>query len=194
MRGARSVGTTTCKSFETGPRLADRTPGTETAAASTKAAWAPFNGEADVRRRSDSRISYPNRLSRGIAADRDIHRSSVPTRNRHRAELLGAEYVQPMQLSDVELDNVFNVAMILGPTSSRCGGVHATLSRAFLVIPARPLHSSVATPIMQFARRMSLSNPAPYVFGYVTATLATFFVDRDADQPDAAVAGERSDS
>src|SRR5207248_10377088 len=30
------------------------------------------------------------------------------------------------------------------------------------------------------------------VFGYVTATLATFFIDRDADRPDAAVAGERS--
>jgi voltage-gated potassium channel len=30
------------------------------------------------------------------------------------------------------------------------------------------------------------------VFGYVTATLATFFIDRDADAPDAAVAGERS--
>ena len=30
------------------------------------------------------------------------------------------------------------------------------------------------------------------VFGYVTATLATFFIDRDADRPDAALAGERS--
>ena len=30
------------------------------------------------------------------------------------------------------------------------------------------------------------------VFGYVTATLATYFIDRDADRPDAAVAGERS--
>lgn len=30
------------------------------------------------------------------------------------------------------------------------------------------------------------------VFGYVTATLATFFIDRDADRPDTAVAGERS--
>jgi voltage-gated potassium channel len=30
------------------------------------------------------------------------------------------------------------------------------------------------------------------VFGYVTATLATFFIDRDADRPDAAIAGERS--
>jgi len=30
------------------------------------------------------------------------------------------------------------------------------------------------------------------VFGYVTATLATFFIDQDADRPDAAVAGERS--
>ena len=30
------------------------------------------------------------------------------------------------------------------------------------------------------------------VFGYVTATLATFFIDRDADRPDAAVAGERA--
>src|SRR5205809_7935460 len=30
------------------------------------------------------------------------------------------------------------------------------------------------------------------VLGYVTATLATFFIDRDADRPDAAVAGERS--
>lgn len=29
-------------------------------------------------------------------------------------------------------------------------------------------------------------------FGYVAATLATFFIDRDADRPDAAVAGERS--
>jgi len=30
------------------------------------------------------------------------------------------------------------------------------------------------------------------VFGYVTATLATFFIDRDADRPDTAVAGQRS--
>ena len=30
------------------------------------------------------------------------------------------------------------------------------------------------------------------VFGYVTATIATFFIDRDADRPDAALAGERS--
>lgn len=30
------------------------------------------------------------------------------------------------------------------------------------------------------------------VFGYVTATLATFFIDRDADRPDAAVAGQQS--
>lgn len=30
------------------------------------------------------------------------------------------------------------------------------------------------------------------VFGYVTATLASFFVDRDADRPDAAVAGQRA--
>jgi voltage-gated potassium channel len=30
------------------------------------------------------------------------------------------------------------------------------------------------------------------IFGYVTATLATFFIDRDAERPDAAVAGERS--
>jgi len=30
------------------------------------------------------------------------------------------------------------------------------------------------------------------IFGYVAATLATFFIDRDADRPDAAVAGERS--
>jgi voltage-gated potassium channel len=30
------------------------------------------------------------------------------------------------------------------------------------------------------------------MFGYVTATLATFFIDRDAGRPDAAVAGQRS--
>jgi voltage-gated potassium channel len=30
------------------------------------------------------------------------------------------------------------------------------------------------------------------VFGYVTATIASFFVDRDADRPDAAVAGRRA--
>src|SRR5207237_183958 len=30
------------------------------------------------------------------------------------------------------------------------------------------------------------------VFGYVTATIATFFIDRDANRPDAAIAGERS--
>jgi voltage-gated potassium channel len=30
------------------------------------------------------------------------------------------------------------------------------------------------------------------IFGYVAATLATFFIDRDADRPDAAVAGQRS--
>ena len=30
------------------------------------------------------------------------------------------------------------------------------------------------------------------VFGYVTATIATFFIDRDAERPDAALAGERS--
>ncbi|HEY6213684.1 MAG TPA: ion transporter [Vicinamibacterales bacterium] len=29
-------------------------------------------------------------------------------------------------------------------------------------------------------------------FGYVTATLASFFIDRDADRPDTAVAGEKS--
>ena len=39
-----------------------------------------------------------------------------------------------MQLSDVELDHVFNVAAIVRPTSSRSGGAHATLSRAFWVI------------------------------------------------------------
>jgi len=30
------------------------------------------------------------------------------------------------------------------------------------------------------------------VFGYVTAALATYFIDRDADRAYAAVAGERS--
>jgi voltage-gated potassium channel len=29
------------------------------------------------------------------------------------------------------------------------------------------------------------------VFGYVTATLASYFIDRDADRPDAAIAGQR---
>ena len=30
------------------------------------------------------------------------------------------------------------------------------------------------------------------VFGYITATLATFFIDRDASRDDAAVAGQQS--